>query len=195
MLQGYSYWGMHLPNGNAKSNSTYSRWPSLSKREAAWPKGRHPLRTGSTANLSPNLSSLQWIHTRAVLDVQPMVRAQAGAREKREEENGAAEKNCDGPATVPFSLCCWGRWAQRSWELWSEAEPGKKAWWDKSVQICLCFSLSNTVLIGYKLIFHQVESVLPVMVTGRQSPCLYPDPEAFPSYSHPLSCWGGGMRE
>lgn len=43
---------------------------------------------------------MQRTHTRAVLAVQPMGRAQAGATEKREEEDGAAEKNCDGLASV-----------------------------------------------------------------------------------------------
>jgi len=60
-----------------------------------------------------------------------------------------------------------------------------------------CFSLFLIIQLPSnwqqtQLHFPQVESVLPVTVTAKQSPCLYLN--LWPSRSLPLSCWGVWVR-
>ena len=63
-----------------------------------------------------------------------------------------------------------------------------------TVLICPCFSLSKLILTGNKLVFPKLSLVLPVGITAKWSPCLYLDPQAFPSYFLSPFSWGGGVK-
>lgn len=59
---------------------------------------------------------------------------------------------------------------------------------------CLCFLLSNSILIDNKLnYFSPVGFVLPVRVHGTWSTCLHLNPWAFPSCFLPMFFWEGGV--
>lgn len=75
------------------------------------------------------------------------------------EEKGRAGKSCGGLTTALFSLHRWGSGAWRSWQWWSEAKPGKKGLVRTKCLHFFLFSLSEPGLIGYELLFHQVDQV------------------------------------
>lgn len=69
---------------------------------------------------------------------------------------------------------CRGRWKSQEWR--SEIEPGRNRGGEvgRPVCFCLCFSLSISLAINY-INFPKVKPGFPLLVSGKQSPCLYFD--------------------
>lgn len=75
--------------------------------------------------------------------------------------------------------------AERRAEMWTWAwEKGSRERWCFKLGFFF-FALSKPILIGNKLTFLQVESVLPMTVTAMGSPCLYLSSWGFPFYFPP----------
>lgn len=105
---------------------------------------------------------------------------------------GVAERSYCVRTAAPIphpSMLLEGRWRRQ------------KGRWCFSV--CLCSSLPKSILVSEKLIFPQVAPVLPMMVIGERSVCLYmthePPHPLFPSCpaeeGQQVSSWVGAMSE
>ena len=110
-------------------------------------------------------------------------------------------EHCGWAPVVENSLCTKG--SQWVWKKRERSSLGSSCghcytWrcqicgiWGRGFSFCLCFSPSKNILIGNKLNnFPQIESVSPVMVTVKWSPCLHLDWRTLLSSFHPLQCWG-----
>lgn len=92
-----------------------------------------------------------------------------------EERNGREKPRCINPYPHPVL----GEVVEESGVKLSLGDTGRKGVFN----FCLCFSLPRSTLMGNKFNFPQVESVLPVTVTGTPSPHVFISTHEL---SHPL---------